>query len=69
MELTPPLPYHTLDQRSHTGLSLSALGFPYVGEKYVCIKVIMMLWERASTGMSRTSKRIKKKELLTFLEV
>ena len=38
MELTPPLPHHTLDQLSHTGLSFSASDCPYMGEKWVRIK-------------------------------
>lgn len=68
MELAPLHPHHALDQLSYIGLSFSALGCPYMGDKWIYIKV-MIQGRRTSRGMSKASKRIERKELLTLLEV
>lgn len=66
MELIPP-PHHALDQLLHTGLPFSALGWHYMGEKCVCIKVVRM----QGNGLAEMCPKyqIEKKDLLTFLEV
>lgn len=69
MELTSP-PHHTLDQLLYTGLPFSALGWHYMGEKCVCIKVIMMQGNGlADILVCPKYQRVEKKDLLTFLEV
>lgn len=65
MEFPPLPPHHALDQLSHAGL----LDCPYMGERWVCIKVIMAQRKKTSRGTFRASKRIERKELLAFLEV
>ena len=58
MELTPPPLHHTFNQLSRTGLSLSALQYVCVGEKWADIKVTAMQGKGTSRGMSKASKRI-----------